>query len=82
MYVIVIGQKVNMAARLMMKFPDTVTCDETTFNKSNISQKQFTLTPPVKLKGLSKAENIYFVSTEKCVTFKNMISLMTSLLML
>ena len=57
-----------MAARLMMKFPGTVTCDETTFSKCNISPKQFTLTPPVKLKGLSKPENIYFVSTEKFVT--------------
>ena len=56
-----------MAARLMMKFPDAVTCDESTYILSNISQSQFKLTPPVQLKGLSKPEDIYFVLTEKFV---------------
>ena len=54
-----------MAARLMMKFPDALTCDESTFAKSGISPGDFTLAPPVKLKGISKPEDIYFVTTEK-----------------
>ena len=61
----VIGQKVNMAARLMMKFPNCVTCDETTMSKSNLPDSQFTMAPPVTLKGISNPENIYTFSTEK-----------------
>ena len=61
----VIGQKVNMAARLMMKFPSCVTCDETTKSKSNLPEGQFTMAPPVTLKGISNPENIYTFSTEK-----------------
>lgn len=63
----VIGQKVNMAARLMMMFPNTITCDETTKTKSNINLSQFSLAPPVKLKGISNPENIYTFSTERSV---------------
>lgn len=62
---IVIGQKVNMAARLMMKFPNVVTCDESTRAKASISPDRFTMTPPVQLKGISNPEDIYFVSTER-----------------
>lgn len=64
---IVIGQKVNMAARLMMMFPNAVTCDETTKTKSNINLRQFSLAPPVKLKGISNPENIYTFSTERSI---------------
>ena len=61
---IVIGQKVNMAARLMMKFPNAVTCEETTRSKSSLPNSELTLTPPVTLKGISKPENIYNVGLE------------------
>lgn len=61
----VIGQKVNMAARLMMKFPNSVTCDDTTKSKSNLPESQFSMAPPVTLKGISNPENIYTFSTEK-----------------
>ena len=53
-----------MAARLMTNFPDAVTCDETTRSKSEISSGQFTLAPPIKLKGISNPENVYYVSIE------------------
>ena len=57
---IVIGQKVNMAARLMMKFPNLITCDETTKTKSALPSKSFHQSPPVKLKGITNPENVYF----------------------
>ena len=60
----VIGQKVNMAARLMMGFPDTVVCDESTQTKSGLATNQFTLQPPVHLKGITNPENIYAFLTE------------------
>ncbi len=53
-----------MAARLMMKFPNAVTCEETTRSKSSLPNSELTLTPPVTLKGISKPENIYNVSLE------------------
>lgn len=62
---VVIGEKVNMAARLMIKFPDAITCDESTRSKSNLSLEQFVQTPPIKLKGISHLEDVYFVSTEQ-----------------
>jgi len=64
----VIGEKVNMAARLMMMFPNAITCDETTKSKSNIFPNQFSLAPPVKLKGISNPENIYTFLAERSVT--------------
>lgn len=60
----VIGQKVNMAARLMIKFPNAISCDETTKSKSNIADNQFSLAPPVKLKGITNPENMYTFSLE------------------
>lgn len=54
-----------MAARLMMKFPGTITCDETTKTKSFLSADQFTLTPQVTLKGITNPENIYNFSPEQ-----------------
>ena len=60
----VIGQKVNMAARLMMKFPNAIACDEATQSKSSLPNTEFTLAPPVTLKGISKPENIYTFSHE------------------
>lgn len=61
---LVIGQKVNMAARLMMKFPNVISCDETTRSKSSGPDNEFTLMPPVTLKGISNPENIYTFSVE------------------
>ena len=62
----VIGQKVNMAARLMMAFPDSVVCDESTRTKSGLASSQFTLQPPVSLKGITNPENVYTFLTERC----------------
>lgn len=61
----VIGQKVNMAARLMMGFPGAVVCDESTKTKSGLATSQFTLQPPVTLKGITNPENIYAFLTER-----------------
>ena len=54
-----------MAARLMTKFPDGLTCDDTTRLKSTLPQETFILAPPVKLKGIPTPEDIYFVSTDE-----------------
>ena len=62
---LVIGDKVNMAARLMTKFPDGLTCDDTTRLKSNLPPETFVLAPPVKLKGIPTPEDIFFVSTNE-----------------
>ena len=61
----VIGQKVNMAARLMMTFPGSVVCDETTKTKSGLVATHFALQPPVSLKGITNPENIYTFMTER-----------------
>lgn len=61
----VVGQKVNMAARLMMKFPGCITCDETTKTKSVLSSDQFCQKPLTSLKGISNPENIYEFSSEQ-----------------
>ena len=63
----VIGQKVNMAARLMMKFPNAVVCDETTHTKSGLGSSQFSLEPPVDLKGITNPEKIYRFLTERYI---------------
>ncbi len=67
----VIGQKVNMAARLMMKFPNAVSCDDTTKTKSCMPDGRFTLAPPVSLKGISNPEDIYTFSTERYLQLYN-----------
>ena len=61
----VIGQKVNMAARLMMAFPDNVVCDESTKTKSGLAASQFVLQPPVALKGITNPKNVYTFLTER-----------------
>lgn len=66
-----IGQKVNMAARLMMKFPNAVVCDETTHAKSGLGPSQFSLEPPVDLKGITNPEKIYRFLTERYVIVKH-----------
>lgn len=70
-----ISQKVNMAARLMIKFPNAVTCDETTKIKSKLPEEDFTEQPPAVLKGIADPGSIFAYSTVKyvmcvyCVTF-------------
>ena len=66
----VIGQKVNMAARLMMAFPSSVVSDETTKTKSGLAPSQFVLQPPVCLKGITNPENVYKFLTERYVSIK------------
>ena len=63
----VIGQKVNMAARLMVHFPNRVTCDESTRTKSGLADSQFTLEPlePEELKGITNPENVYTFLIER-----------------
>lgn len=63
--IIVIGQKVNMAARLMMKFSGCITCDEVTKTKSALSEDQFKLMSNTTLKGITNPENIYEFSPEQ-----------------
>lgn len=66
----VIGQKVNMAARLMTNFPDSVSCDDSTRSKSVLPAQQFTATPPIELKGISNPEPMFYVSDETLVYWK------------
>lgn len=61
----VIGQKVNMAARLMMNFLNCITCDEVTKTKSALSNDQFKLAPYTKLKGISNPDRIYEFAIEQ-----------------
>ena len=57
-----------MAARLMMKFPNAVTCDETTKIKSKLPEEDFVEQPPVVLKGIADPGTIFTYSTEKYVS--------------
>lgn len=54
-----------MAARLMTNFPDAVTCDKSTRSKTDITSNQFSVTPSIKLKGISNPEKTYFVRTDR-----------------
>jgi len=56
-----------MAARLMMEFPNAVTCDETTKLKSKLPEEDFEVKPPVILKGIASPGEVYQFSTEKYV---------------
>lgn len=60
----VIGAIVNKAARLMCKFRNKVTCDETTFIKSKMSSNGFTLQPETELKGIGNVGKIYEYTEE------------------
>lgn len=52
--ILVIGSKVNMAARLMMYYPHIVTCDNDTYEaaKSRLRKQDFKEMPFKELKGL------------------------------
>nr|XP_022331897.1 adenylate cyclase type 10-like [Crassostrea virginica] len=48
----VIGRKVNMAARLMMHYPNKVTCGERTFQQSRLPSINFRVLGAKRMKGL------------------------------
>ncbi|CAK8694937.1 unnamed protein product [Clavelina lepadiformis] len=48
----VIGQKVNLAARFMMHYPNIVSCDFETYNSSKLSKDMFTRLPHQAMKGV------------------------------
>ena len=56
-----------MAARLMMKFPNAVTCDEITKIKSKLPEEDFVEQPPVSLKGIADLGSIFSYSNVKYV---------------
>ena len=60
-----IGQKVNMAARLFGKFKGRITCDEVTKTKSPLSEDQFKHLPNVVLKGITNREKYYEFAPER-----------------
>ncbi|KAJ0174028.1 hypothetical protein K1T71_010174 [Dendrolimus kikuchii] len=55
----VIGPAVNKAARLMMAYPNKVTCDKETCLRSKIDQDYFRLMETKLLKGIAKPGPIY-----------------------
>ncbi|XP_075228174.1 adenylate cyclase type 10-like [Lycorma delicatula] len=61
----VIGAPVNKAARLMMYFPNKVTCDQQTYFNSGLSPIYFTEQEQKVLKGIGKVAGIYEYSEGK-----------------
>ncbi|XP_064226781.1 adenylate cyclase type 10 [Aotus nancymaae] len=55
----VIGQKVNIAARMMMYFPGIVTCDSVTYNGSNLPAYFFKELPKKVMKGVGDSGPFY-----------------------
>ncbi|XP_032147386.1 adenylate cyclase type 10 [Sapajus apella] len=55
----VIGQKVNLAARMMMYFPGIVTCDSVTYNGSNLPAYFFKELPKKVMKGVGDSGPYY-----------------------
>ncbi|KAM5237489.1 adenylate cyclase type 10 [Ctenodactylus gundi] len=55
----VIGQKVNMAARMMMHYPGIVSCDTVTYNSSNLPDYFFKELPKKVMKGVVDSGPIY-----------------------
>ena len=58
-FLLVIGPKVNMAARLMMNYPSKVSCDTETKNRSKLDPCHFEELPEITLKGLDDPGQIY-----------------------
>lgn len=52
---LVIGSKVNMAARLMMNYPSIVSCDEETYKAAiaKLNKQDFESLPSKPLKGIA-----------------------------
>ncbi|XP_016047464.1 adenylate cyclase type 10 [Erinaceus europaeus] len=55
----VIGQKVNIAARMMMYYPGIVTCDSVTYNSSNLPPYFFKELPKKVMKGVADSGPVY-----------------------
>lgn len=55
----VISVTVNKAARLMMAYPNVVTCDHETLLNSKMNLEHFILLPKIKLKGLQEDIFVY-----------------------
>nr|XP_014980645.2 adenylate cyclase type 10 isoform X6 [Macaca mulatta] len=55
----VIGQKVNIAARMMMYYPGIVTCDSVTYNGSNLPAYFFKELPKKVMKGVGDSGPLY-----------------------
>nr|XP_054967999.1 adenylate cyclase type 10 isoform X9 [Pan paniscus] len=55
----VIGQKVNLAARMMMYYPGIVTCDSVTYNGSNLPAYFFKELPKKVMKGVADSGPLY-----------------------
>uniref|UniRef100_A0A8D1XN50 Adenylate cyclase type 10 n=1 Tax=Sus scrofa TaxID=9823 RepID=A0A8D1XN50_PIG len=55
----VIGQKVNIAARMMMYYPGIVTCDSVTYNSSNLPAYFFKELPKKVMKGVADSGPVY-----------------------
>ncbi|XP_012513197.1 PREDICTED: adenylate cyclase type 10 [Propithecus coquereli] len=55
----VIGQKVNIAARMMMSYPGIVTCDSVTYNGSNLPAYFFKELPKKVMKGVGDSGPYY-----------------------
>ena len=55
-FLTVIGRKVNMAARLMVNYPEVLSCDDDTYRsgKSKLKKEDFVILPFVKLKGIAE----------------------------
>uniref|UniRef100_A0A8B9SAV0 Orc1-like AAA ATPase domain-containing protein n=1 Tax=Apteryx owenii TaxID=8824 RepID=A0A8B9SAV0_APTOW len=57
--VAVIGQKVNLAARLMEYYPGLVSCDAATYAASRLPRSYFKELPEVKMKGVVDPGTVY-----------------------
>ncbi|XP_069630019.1 adenylate cyclase type 10-like, partial [Haliaeetus albicilla] len=55
----VIGQKVNLAARMMVHYPGLVSCDAVTYASSRLPPYYFKELPERKMKGLSHPGTVY-----------------------
>lgn len=55
----VIGQKVNIAARMMMYYPGIVTCDSVTYDGSNLPAYFFKELPKKVMKGVADPGPVY-----------------------
>lgn len=55
----VIGQKVNLAARMMMYYPGVVTCDSVTYFTCKLPQHFFEELPCIDMKGVLNPGKVY-----------------------
>lgn len=55
----VIGQKVNLAARMMVHYPGLVSCDAATYAASRLPPYYFKELPERKMKGISHPGTLY-----------------------